>query len=390
MNKKNNTDVFISGLRKIYEDVKYTAIDELELISDEKADITDLFYLELENKVRNGEKINIQLNANVRAGKSITAMAITKYINEELIGKNMNLALICADHLDFMRRIRNIDVENVCYEIDEFNPMASVGLNATTEAKVWEHFSEIQANRLIHTISCSPRGITDKLAEVIVEPRYADKINGKNNCIVKYRSVEGFGADYKIIGHIWVDVKPILKAKWYQAYLIKKDAKIDLFAKNNIKDIREIESAEIILDVFKQLKIITKYMKITRDYISSYVQAEITKKQQQLSFFGINDIVAKVKGLLEQINALNDIENEISAFNNYAKNKDITQLKEMQIAKAHMEQGLEYILTYYQTLINTYDKYLEIDNMNITNNAIADYTRSKRLLKNNNLINKTK
>ena len=384
----SKNDVFISGLRMLYEDAKYKAIDELELISDENADITGLFFAELENKIRNGEKINIQLNANVRSGKSITAMAITKYVNEVLIGKKMDLKLICADHLDFMRKVKDPNVENVCYEIDEFNPMASVGLNATTEAKVWEHFSEVQANRLIHTISCSPRGITDKLAEIIIEPRYADRVNKRNNCIVKYRSVEGFGTDYKIIGHIWVDVKDILKAKWYQAYLIKKDAKMDLFVKNNIKDVREIESAEIILDVFKKLKPFSKYMKITRDYISSYAQAEITKKQQQLSFFGINDIISKVKGLLEQVNAINDIDTQIIATYN-SKHKDPNKISELKIAKAQIEQGLEDILTYYENLISTFDKYLAIDKMKITNNHIADYTRSKRLLKNNNLVNKT-
>jgi len=389
MSKSN--EVAMPKLKLLYETIKYSNTDEEELISSPKSDITDLYYAELEDRIRLGEKIDHQLNGNVRGGKSVTAQALTKYVNEVLIGKKMDIKYITADHLDFMRKTKDINVENCCYSIDEFNPMASVGLNATTEQKVWEHFSEIQANRLIHTYSCSPSGITDKQADIILEPRFTDKKNFRNNCIVRYRAIEAFGVDYKIIGHIWVDVKPVLQAKWYQIYLIKKDAKINLFVKNNIKDPREIEAAEIILDVYNQLKDIAKIMKISRDYISSYAQASITEKQQQLSFFGINDIVSKVKGLLEQITAIDDLNKTISSANNSKSkiNYSDREIKDMQTTLQKMESNLSKILGYYNNLINTYETYKKIDEMKITNKHIAEFTRSKRLLKLNNLINKS-
>ena len=204
--------------------------------------LTEEFHYELEQKVKKGELINININGPVRTGKSTTASAIVVEI-KKLIEKHhkvkrpMGNKNILRDQNEYSRTVkrRPEEFKHEADQIDEWAEMEQSGYNSTIEDKFLKQFSDVQAGRYYHRVACSPGDTTDKNSDILLQTVPGSRQNGKTLLILSYRATHGEITQAITLGHIIIDVKEVLEADWYKEYLRKKEEKWELMNKHNVK-----------------------------------------------------------------------------------------------------------------------------------------------------------
>ncbi len=132
-------------------------------------DVSELFVIELKKRILKGYLINIQIRGEQTSGKSLVGYTIKKFISIELLKEKCSVRQICPDQIDFLDKVRDITLRNTCLMIDEWNELSTTGYNATTTQALLTYFNEVQAQRYIHKIACSPEKIIDPTARIILE-----------------------------------------------------------------------------------------------------------------------------------------------------------------------------------------------------------------------------
>lgn len=312
--------------------LKKLAIDYAEITIENKDirinDITEIFLDELKLIIKNEELINIQIIGQVTTGKSTLGMKLLKEINN-ILKKPTTLKNICADQLEFGQKIKDKTINNMCIMIDEWNALSESGLNATVEQKFLRQFSEVQAQRYIHRIGCSPTTIIDELAEIIIDIIGIDKRNKTTTALISYKIFDAIGERTQLIGHIKINVSDIFEETWWKRYRKKKFEKMNLLIEEGIKDIRELKYAEIILEVRKKLINLARLGLVNKEIIVNYVEKIRRENKEILSILTSDDIITKIKGLLEitkqKEKLINIIENKQKKLKNDKKTKRINE-----------------------------------------------------------------
>ena len=106
----------------------------------------------------------------MRKGKSTLAIAIAYWIFLKLqeLGlipkkERFTCKYIARDQSEFGEMIKDsVNIYDTVRVIDEFNEMEETGENSTIERALRNTFSDVQAMRHIHRISCSPKDNPDK------------------------------------------------------------------------------------------------------------------------------------------------------------------------------------------------------------------------------------
>lgn len=269
-------------------------------------DRTQLFWYEIEQRVKKGELININFNGRVRSGKSTAAQYICNEIKKMIkkhhkLDRPMSNKNITRDQNEYSRLVkrRPEEYKHECDVIDEWQEMEQAGYNSTVEEKYLKSFSDVQAGRYYHRIACSPENVTDKNSDILLETVPGSKKNGELLCIISYRLTRGDIAQPIIIGHIRLSYKEIMTAHWYKEYLKKKEEKWELMNKHNVKSPRELEYAQIILNTYEKMKSVAKYGLNKRKHFKITLTEEADKVGVWFSILGDRDVLETLEGLGE-------------------------------------------------------------------------------------------
>ena len=284
--------------------------DESEI---EKIDMTEILEREEELMIKNGEIILENVNAKMRLGKSTMAMAralrifgLLKKYKKQPKSAQFGIKNIARDDQEFSKLMRNPDLQNTVIVTDESNELEQTGENVTVENALKQVFSDVQAGRYIHRISCSPKGVLDPNTDIMLSVIAIDKQTKVTRAKLYYRFNEG-GAEYTqllgfvdtYVGHLlkeWETVKQVFiktnktkkeqklvdtakKNSWYVLYMFKKYEKMELITKEGIFRPRMLDYAKIILAVTNELKPLCKISSlINSNIIRNYIKLNFKKK----------------------------------------------------------------------------------------------------------------
>lgn len=297
--KEEDEEVSVDILKWLYYENKDLLIKDSEMLQN---DITEEFYHYIEDKIVSREVINIAFIGEVAGSKSSSAIAVMNDANtiiEKVKEKKIDrFKHIFSDQTEFLRFI-NTEEEDVAIVIDEFNRMSETGLNASTESVLFDYYSEVFAQKHVHRFSCSPSFVLDKNAIVIMEYIGKDEEKMISKFKLMYRNVaEGFHP--RCLGSVYIDVSKVINTVFYKRYREKKFRRMELLDKHGVRDIRELEFADIVLKVTDDLKDITKDG--TKSNMSDMIVATISRicreDKRIYSMITTSEIASRVRNIL--------------------------------------------------------------------------------------------
>jgi hypothetical protein len=362
----------ISTDKTIYElnSLHYWAEEYLRQATEERdilnVDRTKLFLRELEEQIKRGELINVQINGIVRKGKSTLAFKIGMFIVELLnkytkVGKVLTFGMtnIARDQQEFSRKMTNPDLGFTVIVVDEINELEKGGENATTEFQLQKVFSDVQAGRYVHKVSISPKDDTDPNAEIILEVIAPDFRTATTHCRIYYKLIRQ-GIEYKqLVGHVniyvgdiiknWNQIKDVyfkrektevelkliddwMRKDWYIEYVVKKYEKMELITKYGIFRPRLLEYAGCILRVVEKLAKITKiHNAVSADIIHNFVKKEYRQEKLPQSIIGEELATREANGILNLHKSLYKLAKQ--QYDIQANDKIEKEIRDIQLAE---------------------------------------------------------
>ena len=283
--------------------LKYLAIEASDnLWTNEdlrKRNLTKDLPREIENILKAKELINIQIIGEVTSGKSISAYTLRKMRNR-ILKKEITIPRIKSDQTEFGEYIRecgdlpetnNKSPANACTQIDEWSELATTGAGATTEDAYLTWLSDVSAQKYYHRISCSPSTIVDNRANIVLEVIGKDVNTKTNRVLVNYRIIKPEGSYTQLIGYADIFVGEALQDKVYLQYREKKMARINLMNTHGIQNPRELEQAEIVLEIYNELKEYAK-VGVSQSYLKLYLKEKKAEKKQLQSIILTEEMVS--------------------------------------------------------------------------------------------------
>lgn len=369
-NKNRKQEVDATPLEKEFERLKDTTMPDSEI---EMFDQTELFKRELIYRQKIGAVTNIQVTAEVRKGKSTLATAIAAFGNE-LYNKKMTIGYIDADQSEFYRVSLKPEIHDQYRVIDEWNELALLGFNGTTETKVGKYISEEHAIRHINRIACSPSGQTDTQANIFLRVIGTNRKEKITRAILSFKTVIETGEVYQVIGHIDWYVGDIIETDWYEEYCTRKKKKLELVGKEKVKGLVELEESEVIIAIFKKLKKLAKIERITKDVIMQYVDLERRNSDMPFNSIILNDATArKIQGLCAMINKIEEINTRLFVLKNKKEKNELIESRIEQLLESQEEAQavLDELIRYHERNIKIKEEYDNIgvkDTMDKTGN----------------------
>jgi hypothetical protein len=345
-------DIRIDVFKAAYYDQKDTLEPEKDTM---RYDFTNKFWNGLKDKLDHNELINIQIRGEVATSKSTAAMKIMETINKYLkaTGKQpkttSNYDCICGDQIEFNRFI-NKGLTHTATVIDEYSEVAKTGLNATVEQAIFKHYSDIFAQKYLHRIACSPTTILDENAIIILEIIGKDTKQKITRAKLQYRHLTE--NNMITIGKIDINVNTTLKADYYRRYRKKKFARMTLLEKHGIRDIRELEIAELVLDSYTTLAQMTKFKKPTGPTILATIEAVKRKHKRIYSLLMTQEIASRTAALLTFLSELYTIQRK--------QPKTPTERNYQKQAIKELTTALNTMLKEEQKLTRIYSEYRNI------------------------------
>lgn len=369
------------------------------IISDEeimKFDMTDEFYLEIEQEVKNDELIIMNLNAKVRMGKSSLGIYLAMYIyyllkkyKKEYVRGEFGINNIARDQQEYSKIMRNHNTRFTVIMTDEINKLEQTGVNSSTESAMNDDFSNVQAGRYVHRVSCSPKDSVDPNADIFLEVVSINRKTFTTHCHLYYKMFRGGNEVMQLIGHVNICIKDLIyrwekeiksiffkekrtkkeneilekacKEDFYINYVVKKYEKMDLMTKEGVMRPRLLEYSNIIMEVEEKLRKLSK-INLNRATIKNYIKMYCRKEKIPLSIAGEELMTQEVEGMLslwKSYYKVNDkiimVESKIEKYNNNEGFKKMLEdLKEMSI---ELSRSIGFQLEEYKRYKEIYEKY---------------------------------
>lgn len=337
--KQTEAKFKINGLYLLANDYYKRAVDTEEV---EKQDVTELYYREKEKIIENNEKWSCQINGKVRGGKSTLAIAdgmdtfeTMKKLKKCDKKKKFTIKNIARDDQEYSKIMRDSETKNTVLVIDEYNALESTGENVTTERALKNVFADVQAIRMVHTISCAPRQMTDESAEITLEVMGIDKPTRRTLCKLYYNYFTGGQSMPILLGHVKLSVGKLID-KWesevkevflkdektkedekfiekamredlYCEYMVKKIQKIDMLTKEGIYRPRELEYSGVIKKVAERIKPLVSVMEVSKDIVRGYVETELNEQRIPHSILGLMEATNRANGIVDLFKAYEKI-----------------------------------------------------------------------------------
>lgn len=350
LTKNRKEEVDATPMEKEFSRFKDTTMPDSEI---EMFDQTELLKRELMYRVKLGAVTNIQVTAEVRKGKSTLAVALAEYGNK-LFKKDMTIGFIDADQSEFYRVCLKPEIHDQFRVIDEWNELALLGFNGTTETKVGKYISEEHAIRHISRIACSPSGQTDTQANIFLRVIGTNRRQKLTRAVLTFKTITEIGEIYQVLGHIDWYVGDVMDTEWYEEYMIRKKKKLELVGKEKVKGLVELEESEVIIAIFEKLKRLAKIERLTKDIIMQYVDLERRNSDMPFNSIILNDATArKIQGLCAMVYKLEEINNRLFMLRN---KKEITPL---------IQERIEQLIESQEEAIQVLDELLNFHKRNI-------------------------
>lgn len=364
---------------------KEALVPETEML---KNDITDIYNDWKDEKISNHELIVEQVRGEVRTGKSTIVMAEMQDINHRIARLNINKSaitdmnkLVFSDETEFLRFIIK-PTRNVCVAIDEKNGLASTGLNSTTELALYNYYSDVFAVEYVHRISAGTDLIIDKNTTIILDVMGKDTTNLSTRCKLIYRDI--ITKQMIVLGYVDISVKNLVKnwmdegirdileirgnatkqelalielwkeKDFYIKYQVKKHRRLQLLKQHGVRDIRELEFAEVVMAVCNELDDYAKAQKVDKELINIVVDETLRKEKRVYSILARSDISQKVSALLalrtkieKQIKMIWQAEQKGDSAKLTLLNKSISQLKQILKDRVNEQNKLSRLYNEY-------------------------------------------
>lgn len=356
--KQKEVEYSVDLLRDDYYKLKDELIPEHEVV--EGTDVTEDLYDCLYDKLKNNEIINLCVQGEVISGKSLVGEALMLETNQNYkslgtLPKGFDyMKHIVADQTEFLR-VTNPDETHCCFLIDEWNRLSLTGINSTTEEKWYDYYSDVFAQKHISRISTSPSHVTDKNATIWLDVIAKDVESKTTLCRVRYHNIAEHSA--MAIGHAKIDVSKALAQPWHERYRKKKFARMALLDEHGVRDIRELEFAELVLATYTDIsKMRTKAM-TNPNIIMSAVRQHVNEKRLVYSLIAYSDIANRVKTLADVDWETTKTGEQMEKLLQKGQEKGVencrTTLKEL----ANIKKSA---IDYETTLCQVYDKYKKL------------------------------
>lgn len=263
-------------------------------------DITEDFVADLNYMVEKRMPINIGINGFVGSSKSTLALSITDYLNQ-LQNNTMGLEYIAPDQSDFMEMVMHGTKENCTIAIDEYNVLLNTGYDATTFNALYKWYSDICAQKNTNRVSCAPSTIYDENCFIKLQITGKDTATKKTQALVNWRTTTDTSTTETPLGIVELSVKSTIDEKntWHTKYRTLKFKRMDLLLKQGIRNMRELQFAEIIKATYDELKPICENVKITRGMIEGTMARIGREKKQFHSILTEMMLGDRIKGTIE-------------------------------------------------------------------------------------------
>lgn len=290
------TQIEINKLEALAFSIQKDGIRQEDLIYTN--DLTEDFKNELNIMVENKEPINIQINGKVGSGKSVLGLKITKVINQ-LYGKEMNIKRIASDQSDLMEMLLQKERTYEAIHIDEYNVLMDTGYDSTTNEALMRWYSDVCAQKHVARISCNPSSIADKNTTIVLTILGQDKKNKTTTAKIGWKITEAGLEKIIDLGFIQIYIGDILAENWYKnEYLEKKFMRMNLLLEKGVRNIRELQFAQLIQATYKELKPLCGEIKMSEGIILAFANTTARKQKQFHSILTEYMLTDKINGLI--------------------------------------------------------------------------------------------
>ncbi len=340
----------------------------------EQIDRTQMFYDHIIDIFVHKELLNFWFMGEVTTGKTTCAGAICDFVLKQFYGKEMKVSNMCDDQISYSRITREqSDLNNTCHVIDEDNKLSRIGFNSTTETAGLQSFSEIQAQRYLHRIYCSPSEIQDDQTHVLLEIITINKDYKFTRCKLYYRLNMPTGTLIQFIGMVDIDVSEVLDKFWYKLYRIKKFKKMKIMNDLGIDDRRIMDFTEIVMAIYEDWKEIAFDETIKKKQIKATLKTELIKQKIRISMLTQDELIDDADALLgleteigKRSKNINKIENEIK-YNEKLTEENIKNLEKIKIREIKILEKIiekkEKLIEKNLSIIKAYKEFKEIDEL---------------------------
>ena len=213
----------------------------------DKIDMTEIFLAELEERVKLGEIIIININAMMRKGKSTLAIKLGKIIYELLKKygyrkktEQFTIKNIARDHQEHSKMMRNPETSFTVIATDESNELENTGENVSIEKALDKVFSDVQAGRYVHRVCCSPKETIDPNADIMLSVTAIDKETLTTHAKLYYRFYEGGQEVTQLLGYVRIYVGNVIKIWAKETKELFYKTKRGIATKEEIKRLEKI------------------------------------------------------------------------------------------------------------------------------------------------------
>lgn len=358
-------------------------------------DMTNEFWDEIEEEIMNDELIDININAKVRMSKSTTGIHLAMKIYEMMIrikkleGKEpFNMRNVARTQQEYSKMMRDYKLNFSVVLTDEISEAENTGENITVEKALEEDYSNIQAGRYVHRVSCSPKNVADANADIFFEIVSVDRKAKITHAHLYYKMFKGGNEYMQLLGYVNFYVGDLIeiwdkhvkkrffrnldnpnendkkvinywrKRDFYTEYMVKKYEKMDLVNKEGVTRPRELDYAEVILEIEEKLRPLARIGNVlSKDIIKSYVNITYKRHKIPTSIVGEEITAQRVNAILGLWKAYFKLNYDLSALDRALDNEKITKeaydrqtqiIKEMQVGlmeaiQAQREEWQRYV-----------------------------------------------
>lgn len=357
--KKNKKQIFKTNKMLVLAiELSYQMVDDKEI---ENVDRTELFYDEIIKIVENKELLNININGPVASGKSTVGFAIGDAVTINCYNRMLDVRDIDRDQEEFVETIKNPDIKDTVRVIDEWNDMEATGENVTVEQALMKYLSDVQAQRNIHKISCSPSEAPDSNASIYLEVIQADKKSKLTHCRLVYKFQKAGVPILQILGYVNIDVGRVLGYVWYDEYRRRKFEKMDLILKEGIFRPREMKYAKIIINTVDMMRPLARIGLCTHELVKNNVEHLFRKNKLPFSIPGIELATKRAYGILTgwkaYFNLLKQSNSLQKKLNNVPAGVDRTELSSKSLV---IKRNIEVLVSQITAQEQSYKDMLEV------------------------------
>jgi len=355
-------------------------------------DMTAEFWDEVEQEIINDELVDININAKVRMSKSTTGINAGLEIFRLLLKHKkrkegeFGLKNIARDDQEFSKIMRDPNTAFTVIVTDEINDLEKTGENVTVEKALYNDFSNVQAGRYVHRVSCSPKDATDPNADIFLEIVSVDRQKKITHAHLYYKMFKGGNEYMQLLGYVDFYVGELIKVwdgkvkkhflkpektkydeniikywrkrDFYTEYMCRKYEKMELITKEGIMRPRMLDYAEVIIKVEGKLRPLTRLNILNKSTIKNFIKKYCREAKIPTSIVGEELMTQEVDGILNLWKSYFKI---VGDYSNLEKRKGKMEDYEYQAREELLKNTMNELMTTIQAQLEELQRYKEIN-----------------------------